>query len=120
MLSCFSAFCTQSTRCIHRVFEVILASEVLYDPSEAQEVANAAVQLLQGEARFESIGVSSSIDEYGTTSQKFGIRKRLKYEEICKLCCHSKQYQSSWQDPDWISNRFSLTNQLNNEKPLVV
>eukprot|EP00434_Breviolum_minutum_P045806 symbB.v1.2.041151.t1/scaffold7859.1/size8977/2 len=47
--------------------DVILASEVLYDPSEAQEVANAAVQLLQGEARLESIGVSSSIDEYGTT-----------------------------------------------------
>ena len=84
MFRCFHAFlyCTQSTRCIHRVFEVILASEVLYDPSEAQEVANAAMQLLQGEARFQFIGVSSSIDEYGTTSQKFAIRKRVKHAEI--------------------------------------
>ena len=47
-------------RCIHPVTQVILASEVLYDPSEAQEVANAAVQLLQDEARFKSCFLSKA------------------------------------------------------------
>ncbi len=61
-------------RCIHPVTQVILASEVLYDPSEAQEVANAAVQLLQDEARFKSCFLSKANlfeDFEGSSSHRF-------------------------------------------------